>query len=84
MEYHDGEVAIITAPEKCVLFKKGCQVTLSAQGGQLTAHILNGGQEQRLTATISQPNSFGGIHIQHTGSTGASATVIQSINNQYH
>ena len=84
VEYRNGEVATICTPEKCVLFKKGCRVTLSAQGGRLTAHIVNGSQEQRLAASIAHPNSFGGILIQHTGSTGASATVIQSINSVYH
>ncbi len=89
VEYRNGEVATICSPVKCVLFKKGCRVTLSAQGGLLTALIVNGSQEQRLTATVGAGpvparNFFGGILIQHTGSTGASATVIQSINNIYY
>ena len=80
VEYHDGEVSPICAPEKCILFKKGCRVQLSAKGSMLTAQIEQGDQQQQLSATIEHPNSFGGIHIQHTGSVGASATVIQSIN----
>ena len=80
--YNKGEVAPISLPEKCVLFKKNCRVSLSAKGSLLTALIGQGGQQQELTATIT-PNAFGGIHIQHTGSVGASATVIQSINCTY-
>ena len=80
--YNKGEVAPISLPEKYVLFKKNCRVSLSAKGSLLTALIGQGGQQQELTATIT-PNAFGGIHIQHTGSVGASATVIQSINCTY-
>ena len=83
VEYRDGEVTPICPPEKCVLFKKGCRVTLSARGSVLSAQIENGEQSQQLTANINHTNSFGGIHIQHTGSVGASATVIQSINCTY-
>ena len=83
MEYKDGEITSICSPEKCVLFKKGCRVTLSAKDNVLVAQIEQGDQQQQLTATIAHPNNFGGIHIQHTGSTGASATVIQTINCTY-
>ncbi len=83
VEYREGEVSSICSPQKCVLFKKDCRVMLSAKGAVLTAQIENGDQQQQLTATIDHPNNYGGIHIQHTGSTGASATVIQSINCTY-
>ena len=83
VEYKDGEITTICSPEKCVLFKKGCRVTLSAEDHVLRAQIEQGGQQQQLTAAIAHPNHFGGIHIQHTGSTGASATVIQTINCTY-
>ncbi len=36
-------------------------------------------KEQTLSATMQHPNDFRGFHLQHTGSTGASATVIKSI-----
>ncbi|MCR5159002.1 MAG: hypothetical protein K6D37_07770 [Prevotella sp.] len=83
VEYSDGEVTPVCQPEKCVLFKKGCRVTLSAKEGLLSAQIERDGRQQQLTSAIGHPNSYGGIHIQHTGSTGASATVIQSINCVY-
>lgn len=83
VEYKEGEITPVCQPEKCVLFKKGCRATLSARGSVLTALIENGDQQQQLTATIAHPNSFGGIHIQHTGSVGASATVIHSVNCAY-
>ncbi len=83
VEYQEGVVSPICSPEKCVLFKKDCCITLSASGTSLFACIEQGGQRQQLTASIARPNVFGGIHIQHTGSVGASATVIQSINCTY-
>lgn len=83
VDYSAGTITSLCTPAKCVLFRKGCRVTLSARGSVLTALIKNGDQQQQLTATIPHPNSFGGIHIQHTGSTGASATVIQSLNCTY-
>ena len=83
VEYREGEISSICSPEKCVLFKKGCRVMLLAKDGVLMAQIENDNQQQQLTATIAHPNNFGGIHIQHTGSTGASATVIQSVNCTY-
>ena len=83
VEYREGEVTPICSPEKCVLFKKDCRVTLSAKGTLLSAQIEQGDQQQQLTAIIGHPNTFGGVHIQHTGSTGASATVLQSIDITY-
>ena len=83
VEYRDGEVSAIGNAQPCTLFKKNCRVTLSAAGSQLTALIEQGDRRQQLTAAIPRPNRFGGIHIQHTGSVGASATVIHSVNCEY-
>jgi len=83
VEYTDGQITPITQPAECRLFKRGCQVTLTARGTQLDANITLGSLTQRLTATMPHPNAFGGIHIQHTGTTGASGTVIQSIHCTY-
>ena len=83
VEYQDGIITPVCQPEKCILFKKGCRVTITTNANTFSAHIENGELSQHLTAPMTHPNSFGGILIQHTGSTGASATVIQSINNKY-
>ena len=83
VEYYDGRPRAISAPVECRLFKRGCRVTLSARGPVLTALIENAGRRQQLSAAIARPNDYGGIHIQHTGSTGASATVLQSISSTY-
>ena len=83
VEYRQGEVEQVCKAVKCELFKKDCRVTLSAKGTVLSAEIEQGDQQQQLTASIGHPNTFGGVHIQHTGSTGASATVVQSIDISY-
>ena len=83
VEYQNGIITPVCQPEKCILFKKGCRVTITTNANDFSAHIENGELSQHLTAPMTHPNSFGGILIQHTGSTGASATVIQSINNKY-
>ncbi len=82
VEYADGAVTRISQPQRCDLFKRGCQVTLTTDNKTLTATIENEqavGKCQSLTAAMPHPNSFGGFHLQHTGSTGASATVVKSI-----
>lgn len=83
VEYRGGEVTPMAPAERCDLFRRGCRVTLRACQGVLSAQIENGQQQQRLTAPILESNAFGGILIQHSGSVGASATVIQNINCTY-
>ena len=79
VEYVNGKIAPICEPQRCDLFKKGCVVRLNAEGKTLKAQIEQGGETQQMDAEMPHPNDFGGFHLQHTGSTGASATVIRSI-----
>ena len=93
VEYQQGEVTALTEPQECRLFHRGCQVTLTAQHGVLTALIRcdafaptdASGQPvpQTLSATMPHANTFGGIHIQHTGSLGPSGTLIASLKSKY-
>lgn len=82
VNYSQGTITPLTSPEKCTLFRRGCHLQLTAKGQTLTAVIANGEQHQTLTSTVT-PNPHGGIHIQHTGSTGASATVISRLRSEY-
>ena len=82
VEYSGGVITTISPPERCDIFKRGCTVTLTAEGQNLTATIENSNiteARQTLTTTMPHPNTFGGFHLQHTGSTGASATVVKSV-----
>lgn len=82
VEYAEGKIAQLTAPRRCDLFKRGCRVELAADGEQLTAKISNDSIDNAplvLTTTMPHPYTFGGFHLQHTGSIGPSATVIKSI-----
>ena len=83
VEYINGKVTPITEPEKCELFRRGCKVVLSADNSMLSAEIINGNAVQTLSSAMAHPNRFGGIHLQHTGTTGSSATVVQSIRSEY-
>lgn len=58
-------------------------VTLKVVNSTLSATIENGEKSQTLIAENVEPNIFGGVHIQHTGTVGAAATVIESIDTSY-
>ena len=82
VEYANGDIHRISNPMRCDAFRPGCAVTLTAKGNILTARIDNEKYPETsitLTAEMPHPNTFGGFHLQHTGSTGASATVIKAI-----
>lgn len=83
VEYKNGEITPITPAEVCNIYRTGLHLTLSQQGNTLSAQLTNEDKSQTLQTEIAAPNLFGGIHIQHTGSTGASATVISNINLEY-
>ncbi len=92
VEYQNGQISAICESQTCYLFRRGCRVTLSAKDNVLTALISNPeyqpeeiekAKDLKLTAPIAHPNTFGGIHIQHTGSLGPSATVISNIHSNY-
>lgn len=83
VEYSEGTIRQLTTPERCSLFKSTCTLTLTASANQLTATLQHSSDSQTLRHQLPTLNSFGGIHIQHTGSTGASATVIGGLENKY-
>ena len=82
VKYKNGEITQITEPQKCTIFRRGCQLTLSYADSLIKAEIQNGDETQSLSAKADH-NKYGGIHIQHTGSTGASATVISGLKCEY-
>ncbi|MCQ2257437.1 MAG: hypothetical protein MJZ41_05510 [Bacteroidaceae bacterium] len=83
VEYQQGNIVPITSTELCNLYRAGLHLILTMRGNTLSAHLTNGDNQQTLNAQIPSVNSYGGIHIQHTGSTGASATVISNLQIEY-
>ena len=90
MKYTDGKAVPITPAVASNCYRKGCVIRLQAEGDTLTAQVKNVlplpnpnnpdiVREVNLSATI-EPNTFGGIGVQHTGSTGASATMLRGLN----
>lgn len=90
MKYTDGKAVPITSPMASNCYRKGCVIRLKAEGEILTAQVKNVlplpnpnnpniVREVNLSAAI-EPNTFGGIGVQHTGSTGASATMLRGLN----
>lgn len=87
MRYDNGVATAISKPISSICYRAGCTLQLSIEGNRFTAHAetttpLPQPHKAELTSTVDLeaeivPNHFGGIGIQHTGSTGASATVIR-------
>jgi hypothetical protein len=82
VKYNNGEITTISESQKCNLFRTGCQLTLNYANSIIKAEIQNGDEKQILSAEVNH-SEYGGIHIQHTGSTGASATVISGLKCEY-
>lgn len=89
MRYDRGKAVPISEPVSAICYRKGCRISLSATGGMLCADVVNPEltvephrpgleKEVHLSAEIEQ-NGFGGTGVQHTGSTGASATLLRSL-----
>ena len=88
MRYDNGIATPITEPVSAVCYRRGCEINLSVKGDTLsaTATSPNASEPHRpgllkdvnLRSLIT-PNSFGGTGIQHTGSTGASATLLRHL-----
>lgn len=89
MKYENGIARQITQPVSSTCYRTSCTITLSVTGDILTAHASTTAElldtnnsllapEVFLNAEIL-PNDFGGTGVQHTGSTGASATMLKSM-----
>lgn len=79
VEYKDGVVTPISEPQRCDVYKPTMQLTLTTEGTTLKATMQHKDKTMQLTATMPSPNNYGGFHLQHTGSTGDSATMIKDI-----
>ncbi len=89
MEYQNGIVKAISDPQPAVCYRTTCTVTLSLKGTTLTATATTNAQlsqpdspelqtEVFLQAKVSK-NRNAGFCMQHTGSAGASASLIEHV-----
>lgn len=90
MKYENGTATPISEPVTASCYRPNCQITLEVEGNKLIAHAENTGDyfskqdEAEVTRVVNmeaeiQPNNFGGISIQHTGSVGSGATLIKDL-----
>ncbi len=87
VEYRDGKVTPISDPISATCYRTGCTISLTLKGALLSAHVETTTPHPQdsqlphivdLSATV-QPNTYGGIHIQHTGSCGESTTMLHRL-----
>ncbi len=89
MRYDNGVATPVSDAVSAVCYRKGCRIHLDIKGDRFTAAVVNelGApephregllKEVNLTAIV-EPNDFGGTGVQHTGSCGASATLLRQL-----
>ncbi len=87
VRYDNGRVTPVSEPVSATCYRTGCTISLAVSGHLLTADVTTATpppadatlpHEVHLRAQVS-PNTFGGIHIQHTGSCGESTTMLHHL-----
>ena len=82
VKYSNGKKERMGVTQVCKIFKTGCKVKIEYKNNKVVATVTNSKQKDvkvELGEEGIKDNGFGGIHIQHTGTVGPSATVIQDI-----
>lgn len=79
VRYDNGTVTPITEPQRCDLYKPSFTLILTTEGNTLKATMEHNGETMTLTAEMPVESNYGGFHLQHTGSNGDSATLIENI-----
>lgn len=81
VKYDNGDTTYISDEVIASCFLTGCQITLKAEGNKLTAHVETptaqladqetAGYVHTVDLSVDiTPNTYGGVAIQHTGTTG--------------
>ena len=88
VRYENGKVTPLTDPVSSTCYRTNCTISLHFNGGVLSADVTTATpqpahstlpHEVHLSAKV-KANTFGGIHIQHTGSCGESTTMLHHLN----
>ena len=92
VRYDHGAITPISEAVSSTCYRTGCTILLDFTDNQLMARVTTETprptnstlpHEVLLKATVA-PNTFGGVHIQHTGSCGESTTMLHSIKVDWH
>ena len=87
VQYDNGVVTPLTEPLSATCYRTGCTISLDCTGDRLRAHVETATPKPDdstlphtvdLQATV-KPLTFGGVHIQHTGSCGESTTMLHRL-----
>ncbi|WP_163707343.1 PemB family protein [Mangrovibacterium lignilyticum] len=90
MKYENGTATAISEPVSASCYRPSCRITLELKGTKLIAHAENlfdyfseqdESDVKRVVdlETDIQPNTFGGVSVQHTGSVGSGASLIRDL-----
>ena len=79
VEYRDGTITAVSDREKCELFRTPCTIAVEMKKGHISATIKHGKKKQSLTTDIHAPGLGPSFMLQHTGTVGGGATLIESI-----
>ena len=87
VRYDHGQITALTEPVSSTCYRTNCTISLHFNGSLLSADITTTTpqpahstlpHEVHLSAKVDA-NTFGGIHIQHTGSCGESTTMLHHL-----
>ena len=87
VKYDHGHVTPLTDPVTSTCYRTGCSIFVDFIGNQLSANVETETPQPAdsslphmvdLHADVA-PNTYGGIHIQHTGSCGESTTMLHDL-----
>ncbi len=88
MQYENGQSKEISEAVSATCYRTNCHISLQTEGNVLTADVYTetkvpehpaGLPKEVHLKTDIQANNFGGLGIQHTGSTGSSATMLHQL-----
>lgn len=87
VRYQQGQVSALTEPISSTCYRTGCTISIDFAGRRLRAHVETAMPQPAgsvlphvvdLEAEV-EPNSYGGLHIQHTGSCGESTSMLHHL-----
>ena len=89
MKFVDGVATPLAEPVASSCYRSTCSIRLAVEGNKLTAHAESNARMADVTdhrilpivdvSAVVEPLSFAGMGIQHTGSVGASASLLKEM-----